>query len=44
LYYEAATKRVRAFNGSGRAPAGLTLELGKTVAYVLPRSVCCGGA
>ena len=26
LYYEAATKRVLAYNGSGRAPAGLTLE------------------
>jgi gamma-glutamyltranspeptidase/glutathione hydrolase len=26
LYYEAATRQVRAMNGSGRAPAGLTLE------------------
>lgn len=26
LYYDAGTKSVRAFNGSGRAPAGMTLE------------------
>src|SRR5512133_3681665 len=26
LYYEAATRRVYALNGSGRAPAALTLE------------------
>lgn len=27
LYYEAATQKITALNGSGRAPAGLTLEL-----------------
>jgi gamma-glutamyltranspeptidase/glutathione hydrolase len=32
LYYDAATRRVRALNGSGRSPAALTLDVGRSAA------------